>query len=200
MVTRHDQGWVGCLVFVALSMTVLGVVVYMAWIPRPDEEGDLSPLKNVAVSSAKEVWMQGDVIAVNDGDTLTLKLDDNLQYKIRLMGIDAPESSQPWGEVSREVLRGLVLNKQVFVAVTAEDRYGRRVAWVYPGEIPAYEHPPKWAGSINGFMLGAGLAWHYKSYDTDELAARIETRARSIRIGLWSEEHPEPPWDYRRRK
>ena len=71
----------------------------------------------------------GTVVAVHDGDTITLK-NESGQKKIRLAGIDAPELNQPFGVESRAALREVVLDKQVQVETSKTDKYGRVVGRV----------------------------------------------------------------------
>jgi len=49
---------------------------------------------------------------------------------------------------------------------------------------------------LNQVMVRNGLAWYVESSGATDLA-RLEERAREERRGLWSEEHPRPPWEYR---
>ena len=51
--------------------------------------------------------LQGKVISIADGDTVTVLDATNAQYRIRLQGIDAPERSQAFGNVSKEHLADL---------------------------------------------------------------------------------------------
>jgi endonuclease YncB( thermonuclease family) len=48
-------------------------------------------------------------VAVYDGDTITLSTNE----EVRLIGIDAPELSEPGGDIARNYLACLVLNKSV---------------------------------------------------------------------------------------
>ncbi|EOY17647.1 Uncharacterized protein TCM_042417 isoform 3 [Theobroma cacao] len=53
------------------------------------------------------------------------------KYRIRLRGIDAPESSMPYGKEAKEELVKLVQGKCLRVLVYGEDRYGRCVGDIY---------------------------------------------------------------------
>lgn len=59
--------------------------------------------------------LRGRVVGVADGDTVTVLDNSNTQWKIRLMGVDAPEKKQAFGSKSKESLSALVFNKQVQV-------------------------------------------------------------------------------------
>src|SRR5271163_4965356 len=48
--------------------------------------------------------LSGRVVAIADGDTLTVLDAEKVQHKIRLAGIDAPEKAQPFGTKARENL------------------------------------------------------------------------------------------------
>jgi len=81
-------------------------------------------------SQAYAELLQGHVVGISDGDTITLLDDSNIQHKIRLSGIDAPEKKQPFGQASKQSLSDLVYNKAVKVDWTKKDRYGRIVGKV----------------------------------------------------------------------
>lgn len=86
-------------------------------------------------------WYQGIVVAVHDGDTVTLNLQLGFnfrvdKFKLRLLGINAPEvvgANRTDGLASRDFLRSLVLNKTVMLHSYKDraDKYGGR--WL--GEI-----------------------------------------------------------------
>jgi len=73
---------------------------------------------------------EGRVVAVADGDTLTVLDSNNLQHRIRVSGIDAPEKGQPFGDRSKQSLANAVMGKAVRVDWNKQDRYGRYVAKV----------------------------------------------------------------------
>ena len=132
--------------------------------------------------------LPGRIIEVYDGDTATLLTSDNVKYKVRFYGIDAPEAQQECGIESRDALREKILGKEVIVLVAATDRYGRAVGKVMLG-----------GRCINQEMVAEGHAWYYKDYAPDEYAfAQAEATARRQRLGIWKTASPQPPWEWRR--
>ena len=69
--------------------------------------------------------LTGRVVAVADGDTITVLDSAQRQTKVRLSGIDAPEKKQPYGARAKQHLAGLVFGKVVDVDWKKHDRYGR---------------------------------------------------------------------------
>lgn len=130
----------------------------------------------------------GKVVAVTDGDTLTV-LEGTEQRKIRLHGIDAPEKAQPFGTKAREHLGEMVAGKSVRVIVTGTDRYKRLIGRVQVGEV-----------DVNTKMVRDGLAWQYRQFDKSQALADAEEEARRDRRGLWADKEPVPPWEWRKRK
>lgn len=134
-------------------------------------------------------------MAVADGDTITVLDAGNRQTRVRLQGIDAPESRQAFGQVSKQNLSDLVFDRHVVVEYEKTDRYGRTLGKVLVG-----------GRDVNLEQVKAGLAWHYKYYQDEQspadrrLYADAETDARAARRGLWSDSNPIPPWDFRRGK
>ena len=128
------------------------------------------------------------VIGVTDGDTITV-LQGQTQVKVRLEGIDAPEKSQAFGSKSKAELSSLVYSKTVTVQKTGTDNYGRTLARINVNGKDAAE-----------FMLSKGMAWHYKEYSKDQTLSEMEQKARTAKLGLWSEENALAPWEFRRRQ
>ena len=150
----------------------------------------------IAVSlSASADALYGRVVAVADGDTVTVLGSDQRQHKIRLMGIDAPEKKQPYGSRSKQSISDLVFNRQVQVEYDKKDKYGRTVGKIIVNGIDA-----------NLEQVTTGMAWHYKQYQREQSAsdraayADAENEARAVRRGLWQEAEPTPPWDWRRQQ
>lgn len=134
----------------------------------------------------------GKVISVQDGDTITVLDAEHVNYRIRLSGIDAPEKGQAFGNVAREHLGALCAGRRITASCPKIDRYGRYVCTVWVGEI-----------DLSLAQLRAGMAWHFKRYEseqgTEERAAyaQAENDARVARLGLWQENNPIPPWQWR---
>ena len=132
---------------------------------------------------------QGRVVGIADGDTFTLLTPGNQQIRIRLAEIDAPESGQPYGQKSKQALSDLIFRKNVVVRVQTTDRYGRKVARPFVGDLDVCEE-----------MIRIGAAWAYRQYLRDENLPAIEAEAKVEKKGLWglSEAQAVPPWEWRR--
>lgn len=131
----------------------------------------------------------GRVVKVSDGDTITVLDSSKTQHKIRLQGIDAPEKKQAFGNASRKFLAGLVANREVRVAWSKRDRYQRILGTVFVDGKDA-----------NLEMLKAGMAWHYKKYDSTPAYAQAESEARAAKRGLWQDKNPTEPEQFRKAK
>jgi endonuclease YncB( thermonuclease family) len=134
------------------------------------------------------------LIKVDDGDSFVARQAGGARIRVRLAGIDAPERSQPWANRAREKLRDALDGRNLKIHSAKTDRYGRQVALVQvDGE------------DVSLAMLEAGLAWHFARYDGDlppalrSRYAAAAAQAREARIGLWRDDDPEPPWQFRRR-
>lgn len=97
--------------------------------------------------------VEGRVVGVSDGDTLTVLDRDKTQHKIRLSGIDAPEKGQAFGDRARENLSLLVFDRQVDAYCHKKDRYGREVCKVVRGGT-----------DVNIEQIRAGMAWWYRDW------------------------------------
>lgn len=146
-------------------------------------------------SAAQSATLVGKVVAVADGDTITVLDNTNTQYKIRLAGIDAPEKKQPFGNVSKKSLSDMVYDKQVSVDYNKQDRYGRTVGKVIVNGVDA-----------NLEQVKRGLAWFYKKYQNEQpFEDRLnylhaQESAEKSKVGLWVDVAPIPPWDFRKSK
>jgi endonuclease YncB( thermonuclease family) len=147
----------------------------------------------------------GRVVGVADGDTVTVLDSNNIQHKIRVAGIDAPEKGQPFGERSKQSLSRAVLGKDVRIEWDKQDRYGRMVGkvWVTPPEVTCKQPPCPKTLDAGLAQLTVGLAWHFKKYANEQAEedrlryAFAEDEARARKAGLWSAPNPIPPWEWR---
>lgn len=131
------------------------------------------------------------VVGIADGDTLTARCGEPGQYqqvKVRLSAIDAPESKQPFGNVSRQHLAELCFKQTAKITPRTTDRYGRTVADV--------ECRGKDAGQE---QVRAGLAWVFDRYSRGyEALYPVQAEARAAGRGLWSQPQTAiAPWDWR---
>ena len=133
---------------------------------------------------------KGKVVGVTDGDTITV-LVGKTPHKIRMAGIDAPETKQAFGTKSKEHLSDSVAGRFVVVDYNKRDRYERILGKVLLSDQ-----------DMNLEQIKAGLAWHYKKYQNEQTTAdRVkysdaEREARMGRHGLWHDAKPVPPWQY----
>ncbi len=137
--------------------------------------------------------IEGRVVGVSDGDTITVLDSTKKQHKIRLQGIDAPEAKQAFGQASKQHLSNLVFNRQVVAECGKIDRYKRQVCVVMVNGQDA-----------NLAQVRAGIAWWYRAYANEQIPEHraqyqaAEMDARKQRIGLWRDADPVPPWKWRR--
>jgi endonuclease YncB( thermonuclease family) len=159
-----------------------------------DHLAALAAILLLCAPGAAAYWtLEGRVVAISDGDTLTLLDREKKQHTVRLSGIDAPGKGQAVGARSRENLSRLVFDKQVQAHCHKKDRYGRQVCKVVRN-----------ATDVNLEQLRSGMAWWYRDYATEQSPedrmtyAAIEERARASRIGFWKDSNPVPPWEWRK--
>jgi len=131
----------------------------------------------------------GKVVAVADGDTVSVLRDGTTTVKIRLNGIDCPEKKQAFGTRAKQFTSSLAGEKQVKVIEKGQDRYGRTL-----GEVILED-----GRSLNHELVRAGMAWWYRRYAPKhkELEA-LEKEAREAKAGLWADADPVQPWAWRK--
>lgn len=129
----------------------------------------------------------GKVVGVSDGDTISVMRSGRAE-KVRLLGIDAPEKKQAFGNRAKQYASELAFGKIVTVNVFDRDRYGRSV-----GEVILPD-----GRSLNRELVRAGFAWWYRAYSRDKTLGALEAEARAQRRGLWRDPKPLPPWEFRK--
>jgi endonuclease YncB( thermonuclease family) len=141
---------------------------------------------------ANAAIVDGRVVGVPDGNTVTVLDTAKTRHKIKLAGIDAPDRKQAYGMRSRQSLSYLAFGKKVTVETGERDKRHHEVGKVLVNGRDA-----------NLEQVTRGLAWHDKAYEREqspndrELYAAAEKQARAARRGLWAEAKPMPPWEFR---
>ncbi len=159
---------------------------------RPPRQSNRESGRSPASATVQQT-LSGRVVRIADGDTITVLDASNTQHRIRLQGIDAPESKQDFGTQSKKNLSSMIFGKDVTVVYEKSDQYGRLLGKILID-----------GKDINLEQVRSGMAWHYKEYEREqstedrELYARAEDEARSARRGLWLDANPVEPSEFRR--
>jgi len=148
--------------------------------PSAEAEADPSP-------SASANAISG-VASIVDADTLDIHGE-----RVRLNGVDAPESGQKCkdavgkfircGSIAANALDAWINRNPVTCEVTGKDRYGRSL-----GECSVR------GASVQEWLVANGHALAYRAYSTTYVAA--EVKAQQAHRGIWAGEFV-MPWDWR---
>jgi endonuclease YncB( thermonuclease family) len=163
----------------------------------------LTTFINVAVSQSAIRTVTGIVTKVSDGDTIHLTTPEQTKLKVRLYGIDAPETpkinhrtgrvnkpGQPYGDESWKSLENKIMGKQVKMDILDVDKYKRMVGMIWLGDR-----------NINLEMVREGCAEAFVEYLKDPYKQefiKAEKEARSEKKGIWSLSNYERPRDFRK--
>lgn len=129
----------------------------------------------------------GVVTHVTDGDTVWLRTDEGHRIKLRVLGIDAPERCQAWGDRARTALASRVLHRRVQVDEKARDSYKRTVGSLrLEGE------------DVAAWMVREGHAWSQRFRRHPGPYAAQEAQARAAKRGLFADPGAVLPTDFRR--
>ena len=134
------------------------------------------------------------MVGITDGDTVTVLDRDKQRHKIRLSGIDAPESHQAFGQKSKTNLSAMVFNREVIAQCGKQDKYHREVCKIIAD-----------GRDINLEQIMAGMAWWYRKYAKEQSPKDredyevAEFNAKARRLGLWNDTNPVPPWEWRKK-
>jgi micrococcal nuclease len=146
--------------------------------------------------------LEGMVVNVSDGDHLTVS-NDGTEINVRLYGVHAPilaklnknkpwlsEPGQPFAGRAFMALANKVLHKKVKLEIMRLGHHGRTVAIVL---VDGHD--------INHEMVAEGWAWasrKAKSQNNDPEYKHAEEEARSKNLGLWAQNNPQPPWEFKK--
>jgi endonuclease YncB( thermonuclease family) len=130
------------------------------------------------------------VVGIKDGDTVVVLDSLNNQTTLRLAEVDCPEKNQPFGTKAKQFTSDQIYLKTIKYVVTDTDRYGRSIAMIY------YDTDNKY---LSAEIIKAGMGWHYKRYSTSKELANFEIKARKEKIGLWVDNNPIEPSEWRKK-
>ena len=134
--------------------------------------------------------MQGKIIKISDGDTITFAESATQTIKVRLYGIDSPELNQAYGKEAAAFATHIALWQAAKLAVQTTDQYNRSVAIVTLED----------GTNLNELLVATGNAWVYRQFcNTPECIKWIalEDQAKHNRLGLWAQKQPLAPWLWR---
>lgn len=158
---------------------------------NPDRKQDREKIKRHKDESYQATdsltSFKGKVTGIKDGDTFEV-LRNGEPERVRLVDIDSPESAQPFGNAAKKYASELCFGKTVRVEPKKKrDKYGRILGTIYVDDTV----------NVNARMITAGYAWRYK-YSKNKKYGAWQEEARQNRIGLWVEDNPINPWQWRK--
>ena len=147
----------------------------------------------LSATSAADNRLPGRVLHVLDGDSLILDVRGS-QYRVELADVDAPELNQPWGRAAHDWLAHVLAGRFVVVRSSDFSPDGH-----IRGRLLFKNHDP----GVD--LLYQGLAWCTVQPVAKAVAGSREyldaqNEARAARRGLWSDEQPISPWEWRRQR
>jgi endonuclease YncB( thermonuclease family) len=167
--------------FLPVMTTSLGLLAFAAWLGMAGQANGEAPART------SDAVITG-VASVIDADTLEIRSE-----RIRLVGVDAPESGQKClsaaanfvrcGSIAANALDAWIDRNPVACEIEGKDRYGR-----FLGECRVRGE------SIQEWLVTNGYALAYRSYSTAYVAAELE--ARKTKAGVWAGDFI-APWDWR---
>ena len=135
-------------------------------------------------------YARGKVVKINTGDSFIIISLQNSFDRVRLYGVDCPELDQPGGREAVRASSELIFMQEVALTPLEPDEHGRFTSLVQlPGGL-----------LLNEELVRLGLAWVDPRHCREAWCgswARLEEEARAARRGLWADENPVPPWQWR---
>ena len=127
--------------------------------------------------------LKATVVSVTDGNTIKVRIGSELQT-VRIIGYDAPETTQPFGDKATLYLKALLEGREVILEsdVQATDKYGRRLYHVWLPQV-----------LVGELMLLSGLGQLMTippNVRHSDYYQRVQTQARSVGLGIWAVPFP----------
>ena len=146
--------------------------------------------------------IEGMVMSLSDGDDIAFS-NGGTEFNVRLYGIEAPEISKihrnepllsrPGQRFAGRAFMALakkVLHKQARLEIVHMSPHGTVYGILYVDDR-----------NINLEMAAEGWAWASRKVRKDPAQAEYllaEEQARAKKLGLWTQENPQPPWEFRK--
>ncbi|MFM1880689.1 MAG: hypothetical protein RLZZ344_923 [Pseudomonadota bacterium] len=150
---------------------------------------------STATNEAPRSGLGYSLVRVFDGDSMLMRTPNGETIKMRIAGVDAPEKSQPSADPARDRLERLLKESPLQVTILKKDVYGRWLTSIVVSDR-----------DLGQQLIEEGHAWFFRRYQSDLTAEQrrqydwAEQKAREDRRGLWAEEQPVAPWEFRQRR
>lgn len=136
-----------------------------------------------------DVSFSAQVSTIIDGDTFTV-IQQQKKSVIRLYGVDCPEKAQPYGKQASQAAKALLCGKVVGIDPVDTDKYGRTVSIVRLAD----------GATIQDRLVESGAGWVFDHFCRKPVCMQWkhkEKTARQAQKGLWGDDKPTPPWQWR---
>lgn len=140
-------------------------------------------------ATADPVTVTATVLKIVDGDTIDIRDDVRGRLRVRLLGIDTPETKKPgytvgcWGPEATKFAESTMLGQRVALVADPTqdktDRYGRTLAYLVRQDGWDYSVEAARAGAARSYVYGGVPVSRY------DAIAGAEQQARTARRGLW---------------
>jgi len=144
------------------------------------------------VTATTTIQTNAFVVRVVDGDTIDVKLDSEpeKEYKVRLLGVNTPETVDPrrpvqcFGHEASDFTKASLNGKRIWLAADSQaderDKYGRLLRNVYLDD----------GTDFNAKLVSQGYAYAYVSFPQDPARKaelrKLETQAKEAKLGFWN--------------
>lgn len=132
-------------------------------------------------------WEGYKYVRVVDGDTIMVQSKRNgEETRLRVMGIDAPETKECFGNEASLILRSNLDGKKLSYQIFGRDGFGRFLGIVYANETDVSEKMVE---------MGAATAYSATEIHDDlkptaeyfQTLKKLEEESRNKRMGIWSD-------------
>jgi micrococcal nuclease len=149
----------------------------------------IAPLVAAPAVHADPLATTATVLKVVDGDTIDIRDDVRGRLRVRLLGIDTPETKKPgfsvgcWGREATEFAQSTMLGQRVALQTDPTqgrtDRYGRTLAYLVKADGWDYSVEAARAGVAKSYVYGGVPAMRYDAIEA------AQSEAQSAQRGLW---------------